>query len=343
MILVTGSNGFLGSAVVHRLAAEQELPIRCLVRAGSSTKRLDELLADERYADKIEIFRGDLSRPDDCPAMLDGVKTLYHLAAGMGGGAMADTWQATVVATDNLLASMHEQAREGNPIGRMVHCSSFAVYDAGSLARGMKVDEETPTLEHLAVADNYGHAKLRQEQLVRETAQELSLSLTVVRPGVVYGPGGGEISRRVGIRQGSLLVAFGGSNLLPLSYVDNCAEAMVHLGRQTETIGETYNIHDDVLITASEFWHRYKRQAGPLKVLPVPKLPGRGLAHAVAKYSEWSKGQLPAALTPEMYKATWQGNTFDNTKLRLTGWQQSVSTNEGLDRHFAAIANQGER
>ena len=43
-ILVTGSNGFLGTALVERLIAHGERDIRCFVRPGSDQTRLEAVL-----------------------------------------------------------------------------------------------------------------------------------------------------------------------------------------------------------------------------------------------------------------------------------------------------------
>lgn len=336
MILVTGSNGFLGSAVVRRLASTSDGAIRCLVRLGSSTSRIDNLIDSGR----VELFRGTLNSPSDCRAAIDGVDTIYHLAAGMGGGAMADVWLTTVVATDNLLTAIAERAVDGVPLARFVHCSSFSVYGVAALPPGAVVDESTPLETDRRSADDYSHAKLRQEELVRQGATEQGFELVVVRPGVVYGPGGGGLSRRIGIRQGGFMVALGGGNILPLSFVDNCAEAMVLVGSHAEAGGQVINIHDDDLITAREFLSRYRRSAEPLRAVSLPKPVTRALAQGLQWYHNRSKGHLPAAITPHMYRTQWAGNRFDNSKLKSFGWRQTVPTDEGLRRHFAHVAEQ---
>ncbi|GAA4616717.1 hypothetical protein GCM10023195_74410 [Actinoallomurus liliacearum] len=70
-VLVTGATGFVGSRLVHELLARTDLRVRCLTRAGGdfgATARVVGALAERglwesRFADRIEGYAGDLSRP----------------------------------------------------------------------------------------------------------------------------------------------------------------------------------------------------------------------------------------------------------------------------------------
>ena len=56
-VLITGSTGFLGSALVERLLVRGEKDLRCLVRGGSDRARLEALA--KRFPDaKVELFAG---------------------------------------------------------------------------------------------------------------------------------------------------------------------------------------------------------------------------------------------------------------------------------------------
>ena len=48
-----------------------------------------------------------------------------------------------------------------------------------------------------------------------------------------------------------LFLRFAGGNLLPLSYVENCAEALIVAARSKRAVGEAYNVHDDDLLSAA--------------------------------------------------------------------------------------------
>ena len=77
MILVTGSNGFVGSHVV-RLLVRRGDRVRCLVRKNSN---LVNLIEENGLKCDVEFAYGDLRDPDSLKKALAGVKTVYHLAS----------------------------------------------------------------------------------------------------------------------------------------------------------------------------------------------------------------------------------------------------------------------
>ena len=236
---VTGATGFLGGALVARLVAHDAQSIRCLVRASSRATQLEQLAAGKGC---VSLVRGSLASPDAALAALDDADVVYHLAAGTGGAA-ADLFLNTVVASKNLLEAMLRRPRPP----KVVLVSSFGVYGTAGLARGALVDEDTPLEPHPERRDLYSQAKLRQEKLFREYRERQGFPLVVVRPGVIYGPGGTPISSRVGLALPGIYLHLGGRNLLPLTYVDNCAEALVVAGERGGTDGQAYNVVDDDL------------------------------------------------------------------------------------------------
>lgn len=328
-ILVTGANGFLGAALVRRLCARGIRGIRCLVRPGSDRSRLDAIERD--YPDHVELCIGTLNRPPDCADAVSGVDLVHHLAAATGG-APADMFQNSVIATKNLLEAMIAEER---PI-RLVFCSSFAVYGVAGLPRGTVVDEETPIEAHPEQRDVYSHTKLRQEQLVWRYHHEHGIPTAFVRPGVIYGPGGGSaISARVGLNLFGVFLHLGRNNQLPLTYVENCAEALAVIGEHPEASGQAYNVVDDDLLGAREYLRRYREEVEKMRCVSVPYTATRLLSLAVERYYDYSGGQLPAIFTRYKTDSQWKGNRFDNGKLKALGWKPLVPTTEGLARHFA--------
>jgi nucleoside-diphosphate-sugar epimerase len=332
--LVTGSNGFLGVALTERLIARNAGPVHCLVRSGSNTRRLERVLSSGSGA---EMVTGSLASPEAAAAAIDGVDVVYHLAATLRGST-ADLFLGTVVTSKHLL----EAVRASGRLIRLVLVSSFSVYGVAGLRRGSLVDELTPLEPHPELRDSYAQAKLRQELLFREYAERLSLPLVVLRPGVIYGPEGGAMSARVGLSLPGVFLHLGGGNTLPLSYVDNCAEAVAAAGATSATEGETYNVLDDDLVTSRSYLRRFKRGVGPLRSLFVPYPVLRGLARGVLWYHRHSRGQLPALLTPYRVASTWKRMRFENAKLRRLEWQPLISTEEGLRRTFERLKERRE-
>ena len=96
------------------------------------------------------------------------------------------------------------------------------------------------------------------------------LPYVIVRPGAVFGPGKRELSGRIGINTFGFFIHLGGSNQLPLTFVDNCAEAIVLAGLKPGVDGETFNVVDDDLITSKQLLTAYKSAAGPFFSIRVP-------------------------------------------------------------------------
>jgi nucleoside-diphosphate-sugar epimerase len=330
-VLVTGANGFLGVALVERLLAHGQKGIRLLVRAGSNRKRLDAVLA--RYPNNdVEIVGGSLGSKAEAAKLLDGVPLILHLAAALGGPP-ADLFLGTVVASKNLLDAVAE--RTDKP--KILLISSFGVYGVADQPRGHVLTEETPTEPHPERRDHYSHAKLRQEQVFDDYAAKYGIRYTVLRPGVIYGPGGGAFSSRVGIQLPGVFLFLGGQNLLPLSYVDNCAEAIYVAMKRARFDGDVYNVHDDDLITADDYLRRYRSEVGALRVFRSPFIATMALSRAVEWYHRHSRGQLPPIFTPYKTRTMWKGNRFSNAKLHSLGFEPIVATEEGLKRTFAYL------
>lgn len=325
-ILVTGAAGFLGSILTERLLARGEKDIRVFIRPGPKRARLEAIAA--RYPDaNVEFFTGNLISAPDCARAVAGVDTVYHLAAAMSGAA-ADMFLHTVVASKYLLDAI---AAQGRPI-RTVLVSSFSVYGVASLGRRARVDEKTPLEPHPERRDLYAQAKLRQEKLFWEYREKHGIPVTVLRPGVIYGPGAKPFSNRIGLNLFGLFLHLGGRNHLPLTYVENCADAILTAGSRPEAEGEVYNVVDDDLPTCSEFLKTYRKEVERLRVIRMPYFATMMMSRAVERYHHWSKGQLPAVFTPYKTASMWAGNTFSNAKLKSLGWKPHVATHDAI-RH----------
>src|SRR6266550_2658732 len=290
-ILVTGSNGFIGSKVVEKLLKCGFANLRCLVRPSSKLDRLKKLLGEVHAGQNVEFVIGDLLSQDDCRKATAGVSIIYHLAAGMEKS-FAGAFMNSALSTRNLMDAFLER---GEP-KRFVNVSSFAVYSNLSLKRGALLDETCP-LEDAPQErfDAYGFGKLKQEELVKEYGEKYELPYVIVRPGYVFGPGKPELSGRVGIGTFGFFIQVNGSNCLPLTFVDNCAEAIVLAGLKANVDGKIFNVVDDELLTGRQFLKAYKGKVRSFRSIRIPYFAGYGLCSLWEKYAKWSRNQVPPA------------------------------------------------
>jgi nucleoside-diphosphate-sugar epimerase len=189
----------------------------------------------------------------------------------------------------------------------------------------------------------YCYAKVRQDELVQEYCKKYSIPYVIVRPGVVYGPGNRGLTGRVGVSTFGVFLHLGGSNRIPLTYVDNCAEAIVLAGLKRGVDGEIFNIVDEDLPTSRSFLRMYKKHAGYFRSIYVPGALSYILCSLWEKYSKWSKGQLPPVFNRRKWSANWKGTRYSNEKIRkLLGWQQTVPFTEACSRYFKYEKEAGE-
>lgn len=340
-VLVTGAGGFLGVNVVERLLAHGYFDVRCFLRDRGKAERL--LALTESYPGaQLELCYGNLRSKSDCARAVEEVSLVVHLAAGLKG-APAELFADSVIVSRNLLEALEARGGVSVQQTRVVLVSSFGVYGVVPLGRGARVDETTPLEDHPELRDPYSHSKLRQEQLFWEYQRKDGFELVVLRPGVIYGPGGGAFSSRVGMQIGPVFFHLGGSNLLPLSYVVNCAEAIVLAAIHPDSAGQVYNVHDDDLPTSSRYLREYKRRVKRIRSIRLPYFATRILTRLLEGYHRRSQGQLPGVLTLYKVAAAWGGNRFSNAKLHALGWRQLVATPDGMAQTFEYLRRENEK
>src|SRR5262249_2480359 len=81
-VLLTGSTGFIGSELLERLAAREDV-VRVLVRP--ETLAQSENVAHLKQRDRVEIVAGSLMDADALGRATRGVEVVYHLAGLIPG------------------------------------------------------------------------------------------------------------------------------------------------------------------------------------------------------------------------------------------------------------------
>jgi nucleoside-diphosphate-sugar epimerase len=336
-ILITGAAGFIGSHVVKGLLERGFRNLVCFARPTSKLARIDTLIRSRPPGAHVKVLKGNLLSREDCEAASKDVAIIYHLAAGTGGKSFPDVYMNSVIATRNLLEASLKHAR----LRRLVLVSSFSVYTNCDKSQGRLLTESCPIEEypHLR-GEAYCFGKVRQEQIVSEYGKNQGIPYVIVRPGSVYGDETPAIPGRVGIGTFGLFLHLGGTNTIPFTYVENCAEAIVLAGLVKGVDGEIFNVVDDNLPSSSIFLRSYKKNVKSFKSLYLPHPVSYFLCYVWEKYSEWSKGQLPPAFNRKRWHAYWKKTVYSNEKLKKgLGWVPRVPTVEGLQRYFRSAAS----
>jgi nucleoside-diphosphate-sugar epimerase len=324
--LVTGATGFLGRWVVS-LLLRKGVSVRCLVRRTTdfdfSTRSSDAVPS------RLEVVHGDLLSPTDMDRAVDGAQVVYHLAAE-SRGLPATIFSTTVVGSKNLLQAILRVRPE-----RVVLVSSLNVYGLTNADPTNVVTEDYAVEEHPGKRDAYSHSKIWQERLFRDYLDGSGIELTVVRPGYIYGTSRSELPARLGLSLGNVLMQLKRHAPLPITYVENCADAVIFCARTKEAASETYNIVDDDVPTGSQYLELSSALSASLRVLPSPFFAICALCYLNSIAHKCSAGQIPLVLTKYKAACSWRGHRFSNQKLRNLGWRQPVPSREALERAFA--------
>lgn len=331
-ILVTGAAGFIGRRVVANLLERGFRNLVCFARPSGDLSRLQSIVDGRPAGARVDVVQGNLISCEDCAAAAKDAALILHLAAGAGEKSFPDAFLNTVVATRNLLDASLQHAR----LRRFVLVSSFAVYSNRQKPHGRLLDESCALEPHPERSgEAYCFAKVKQEHLVSEYGKTRGVPYVIVRPGSVYGPGKGEITGRVGIGTFGVFLHLGGSNAIPFTYVDNCAEAIVLAGLVPGVEGEAFNVVDDDLPSSRGFLRLYKKNLRRFRSIYLPHAASYAFCYMWEKYSEWSQGQLPPAFNRRKWHSQWKRTRYSNEKLKVRlGWTPKISTAEGFRRLF---------
>ncbi len=331
LILITGASGFIGSKVVEILVNQGFTNLWCFTRSQALSRSLNAVIESARNA-SIKIVRGNLLSPRDCALAVEGVKVIYHLAASTHETSFSEAYKHSVDTTRNLL----EAALHNTQLKRFLNVSSFSVYSNVNLQPGTLINESCSVEgEPELRGEAYSYAKIKQEELVWAYGSQRGLPHVIVRPGAVYGPGNREITGRVGIARSGLLLHLGGANIIPFTYIDNCAEAIVMAGLKKGVDGEVFNVVDDGVMTSREFVKRYKRSVGNLRSIYLPKAISYSLFCVLGTIMAILRRGSLNKYNRRRWSAYWKGNTYTNEKIKsLLGWSPKVSMEEGMKRYF---------
>ena len=334
-ILVTGATGFVGRYTVAA-AVEAGHHVRALVRPAGSTAPLG------RFADHpaVELVRADLRSPDGLDEVVADLDAVVHLAAAKAGD-FATQFAGTVLATENLLGAMR---RAG--VGLLVGVSTFSVYDYRAMANGELVTEDSPIDETPANRDEYAQTKLIQEKLYRRFTLDEPWTgrgdarVVIVRPGMIYGRDN-LWHALLGADIGPRFLKIGSKATMPLTYVENCADAFVLAAEALaadpcSVDGEVINVVDDDLPTQADYARAVEQAIEAPASVSVPWPMMNGAAALLERGNDLlfdGRAKFPGIVVPDRLHARFKPLTYSNaTAKRLLGWKPNLDLAAAIAR-----------
>ncbi|MEP4546003.1 MAG: SDR family oxidoreductase [Saccharospirillum sp.] len=307
-VLVTGSNGFLGSAVL------QDLQAREVDAVGAVRKHQGESRAEE----PIQV--GYINAQTDWSEALKSVEAVVHCAARVhvmsedADNALDAFREVNVEGTLNLARSAAAAGAK-----RFLFISSIKVNGEGTRPGRPFRHDDAPAPE-----DAYGQSKAEAEAGLLSVARETGLEVVVIRPPLVYGPG---VKANF-----AALMKLAGKNLpLPLGAIRN-KRSMVALENLVNLIvtcishpsaaNQAFLVSDDQDVSTTELLMLMTRATGKTpRLLPVPM---SWLTLAAAFLDK-------KAIADRLFGSLQVD--ISHTKKTL-GWVPPISVEQGIQRCF---------
>ena len=269
-ILVTGANGFIGSALCPRLE-ECGFLVRGAVRAQANRPLGERSESTGRQWVRL----CDQSTEGETNHALRDVNVVVHLAARVhvmtdrAPDPLREFRQVNLLWTKQLARAAASQG-----IRRFVYLSSIKVNGEQSATPFTEQDLPKPQ-------DPYGVSKWEAEQALADVSVETGIETVVVRSPLVYGPSvkGNFLQLLKILQRGVPLPLATVQNRRSLVSRGNLVDALLRCVRDKRAAGQTYLISDGEDLSTPELIRRLSNAMGVkarLWPFPIPLLRGMG-------------------------------------------------------------------
>jgi nucleoside-diphosphate-sugar epimerase len=316
-VFISGALGFVGSVLAERYREQ-----------GAEIRGVD-LRADAGRG----VLAGDIAEEGEWQQHAEGCDLVIHTAAYVGfGGELDPVWRANVLGTRRVLEAAARGGAE-----RFVHFSSVTTFGF-DFPDG--VDETWPVR---LTRNPYPDSKIASEQVVLQAHVAGEVSVTIVRPGDVYGPRSrGWTVLPVGmIKSGQMVLPNGGHGKIGPVYVDNLVDGVVLAAASDKAPGEIFTIADGDAVEIGDFFGHYARMLGKPRPRTLPTAVARTIAAAGGKAMKLAGQDTEMSAASIDYLAKPNGRYSIEKARRVLGYEPKVSLEEGMRRTEAWLRSEG--
>lgn len=255
--LITGATGFIGKHLAERIARDGNFKVRVLCRRESEKKLPPELRKH------TEVAYGDLRDQESLIAATRGVSRIFHCAGHVSDwGPAADFHELNVRGTEWLL-----NAAKDAGVNRFIHFSSIAVF--GTPSPPIFGDDS----EYGKSEDHYSRTKVEGERTAF-SFHSAEFPIVVLRPAVVYGPGGTWMEEPLTmIEKGRMALLGGGEGTCHPTYIENLVDAALFVADHPAAFGKGFIVSDGDSISFKDYFNALSRMAGKGQIqrsIPLP-------------------------------------------------------------------------
>lgn len=316
MILVTGANGFVGTALCHQL-----------VKYGENVRGAIRWLDRSRtITDGMEYTQvGDIGSSVDWSEALKGTGVVIHLAARVHVMRDEATDPLTEFRAVNVAGTLN-LARQAVKAGvrRFIYLSSIKVSGEKTLSGRPFTEQDAP-----APLDPYGISKHEAEEGLRMLSQQTGMEVVIIRPPLVYGPGvkGNFLSLLQFVDSGMPLPLGRCQNRRSLMGLANLVDLLTQCLTHPAAAGQTFLVSDGKDLSTPELLQCVAQALGKrARLLPLPTGWLRLVADLVGRASVYERlcGSLRVDISKVRRVLSWTPpQTVDAEIIRTVQWYRT--------------------
>ena len=218
MILITGSTGFIGRALIRQFTSIG-YPVRALIRPSPRTPRLPKGVS-------VEVAVVSLADKRGLRAALRDVDTIIHLASAENQGSRGSLLTADIQGTENLV-----EAASDAGVDRLVY------------------------LSHIGAGPSSAYPVFKAKGIAEEHVRNGKTPYTILRTSLVYGPEdhfSNNLSRLIRSSVGIFPIPSGGRTVVQPVWVEDLATCILWALERDDTLNQVYELGGSEFFTLQQ-------------------------------------------------------------------------------------------